>query len=291
MKSHQLNNILNNKSLGSSELVQLLNNYFISIHENKSEISSDILLVKTKLGHFEAVSSYLKDLSSELKTGHGLLNFLRSHSSQQKEKVDIIFKKIFPRLKKLNKIITLSRSGTVLAVLKLWHQKNKKIKVIVCESRPKLEGRQMAESLVRNGIKTFLITDAMMSLFVPQVDAALIGADLVLKNGNVGIGTTAPGVELEVVGDAKVSGSLEIGANSLYIDADGTISDSDSQVIINDSAEITGLLTLKNDSSSSAAANRILSGTGADIALALNDTVQLMYDATSAKWRVIASLL
>jgi translation initiation factor eIF-2B subunit delta len=185
MKSHQLNNILNNKSLGSSELVQLLNNYFISIHENKSEISSDILLVKTKLGHFEAVSSYLKDLSSELKTGHGLLIFFRSHTSQQKEKVDIIFKKIFPRLKKLNKIITLSRSGTVLAVLKLWHQKNKKIKVIVCESRPKLEGRQMAESLVRNGIKTFLITDAMMSLFVPQVDAALIGADLVLKNGNV----------------------------------------------------------------------------------------------------------
>jgi len=185
MKSHQLNQILNNKALGSSELVQLLNNYFISIHRKKSEISRDVLLVKTKLGHFEAVNSYLKDLSSELITSHSLLNFLRSHTSQQKEKVDIIFKKIFPQLKKLNKIITLSRSGTVLEILKLWHKTNSEIIVFVCESRPKLEGRLMAESLSSNGIKTEVITDAMMSLFVPQVEAALIGADLILKNGNV----------------------------------------------------------------------------------------------------------
>jgi translation initiation factor eIF-2B subunit delta len=185
MKKKKLDQILNNNTLGSSELVQLLNNYFLSIHGNKSEISRAIRLAKIKLGHFEAVSSYLKDLSSELKTGHGLLNFLRSHSSQQKEQVEIIFKKISPRLKKLNRIITLSRSGTVLEILKLWHKTDSKIKVVACESRPKLEGRLMAESLVRNGIKTELITDAMMSLFFPQVDAAIIGADLVLKNGNV----------------------------------------------------------------------------------------------------------
>ncbi|HSW55689.1 MAG TPA: hypothetical protein VLH59_11440 [Ignavibacteriaceae bacterium] len=185
MKYHQLNHILNNKTLGSSELVQLLNNYLLSISDYIPAIIKTARIVKTKLGHFEAVSSYLKDLSSELKTGHGLLNFLRSHSLQQKEHVEIIFKKIFPQLKKLNKIITLSRSGTVLAVLKLWHQKNKKLKVVVCESRPKFEGRLMTKELAVNGIKVELITDAMMGLYIPKIDAAIIGADIVLNTGNM----------------------------------------------------------------------------------------------------------
>lgn len=185
MKSHQLNHILNNKTLGSSELVQLLNKYFLSIHGNKSEISRSIRLARIKLGHFETVNSYLKDLSSELKNGNGLETFLKSHSLKQKEKFEIIFKKIYPRLKKLNGVITLSRSGTVLEVFKLWHQKNKKLKVVVCESRPQYEGRLMAKELAANSINTELITDAMMGLYIPKIDAAIIGADAVLINGNV----------------------------------------------------------------------------------------------------------
>ncbi len=85
----------------------------------------------------------------------------------------------------MKRVITLSRSGTVLEILKLWHQKNKKLKVVVCESRPKFEGRLMAKELADNGINVELITDAMMGLYVPKVDAAIIGADTVLKNGNV----------------------------------------------------------------------------------------------------------
>lgn len=185
MKTNRLDQILNNKTLGSSELVQLLNNYFLSICKNKSDFNRAIRLAKIKLGHFEIVNSYLKELSLELKTCHGLINFLKNYSSEQKEKAEIIFKKIYPRLKRLNRVITLSRSGTVLQILKLWQKHNSKIKVVVCESRPKLEGRLMAKSLSENGIKTELITDAMMSLFVTQVDAAIVGADLVLKNGNV----------------------------------------------------------------------------------------------------------
>jgi len=183
-KSHQLNHILNNKTLGSSELVQILNSYFLSIHKNKSEILRSIRLVKARLGHFEAINSYIKQLQSELKSESGLLIFLRSHSIQQKEKVDIIFKRIYSHLKNLNRVITLSRSGTVLGILQLWHQKNKKLKVMVCESRPKFEGRLMAKDLASEGINVELISDAMMGLYIPKIDAAIIGADLVLKNGN-----------------------------------------------------------------------------------------------------------
>jgi len=43
----------------------------------------------------------------------------------------------------------------------------------------------MAEELAEIGIKSLLISDAMMSLYVSKVDASFIGADSVLKNGNV----------------------------------------------------------------------------------------------------------
>jgi translation initiation factor eIF-2B subunit delta len=185
LKSHQLDRILNNKTSGSSELVQILNSYFLSIHKNKSEILRSIRLVKARLGHFEEINSYIKQLQSELKSEPCLLIFLRRHSVQQKENVDIIFRKIYSHSKKLNNVITLSRSGTVLAILKLLHQKNKKLRVVVCESRPKLEGRLMAKELAANGIKVELITDAMMGLFIPKVDAAIIGADVVLNKGNI----------------------------------------------------------------------------------------------------------
>lgn len=185
LKSHQIDRILNNKTLGSSELVQILNSYFLSIHKNKSEILQSIRFVKARLGHFEAINSYIKQMQSELKSESGLLIFLRSHSIQQKEKVDIIFKRIYSHLNNLNSVITLSRSGTVLGILQLWHQKNKKLKVVVCESRPNYEGRLMAKDLAVNSINVELITDAMMGLYISKIDAAIIGADVVLNNGNI----------------------------------------------------------------------------------------------------------
>jgi translation initiation factor eIF-2B subunit delta len=162
-----------------------LNDYFLSIYKDKTELLKSVLLIKAKLGHFEDVNSFLRNLKTATQSESRLFKFLIGHSAFQKEKVEIIFQKIYPRLKKLNSLITLSRSGTVLEILKLWHQKNKNIRVVVCESRPKFEGRLMAESLAESGIKTKLITDAMMGIYIPKVDAALIGADVILKNGNV----------------------------------------------------------------------------------------------------------
>jgi translation initiation factor eIF-2B subunit delta len=187
MKPHQLNHILNNKTLGSSELVKLLNNYLLSINDKIPEIIKTIRIVKTKLGHFEAVNSYLDEMSSviKVKDRKKLLDFFKEYSINENQKAKIIFRSIYPRLKEIQNVITLSRSGTVLAVMKLCYQKNKKLKVVVCESRPKFEGRLMAEELANIGVNIELITDAMMGLYLPKIDAAIIGADAVLKNGNV----------------------------------------------------------------------------------------------------------
>lgn len=45
-------------------------------------------------------------------------------------------------------------------------------------------------------------------------------------------------------------------------------------------------LTLSNNDGASAGANQILTGTGANIVLGQDDTADLIYDATTAKWRV-----
>lgn len=185
INSKSLNVILNNKTSGSSELVEMLNNHLLSAKINIYEIPGIIRLVKSKLEHFQVVNKYLDELESHSKSKISLNNFLKDHSMRQLKKIDEIFKKIYPELKKMRCVITLSRSGTILDILKLWHQKNKHFKVVICESRPKLEGKLMAKELADFGIKTLLITDAMMGLYVFQVDAAFIGADVVLKNGNV----------------------------------------------------------------------------------------------------------
>jgi translation initiation factor 2B subunit (eIF-2B alpha/beta/delta family) len=185
--STKLNKILNNKTFGSSELVALLNKYFRSIRNNSAQIKESIKLAKNKLGHFEIVNSYLNELNKILRKRNkeDLMNFLTNYSGKEEKKVEIVFRKIYPVLKNIDRVITLSKSKTVIDVLKLWHQKNKKINVVICESRPKNEGRLTAQELTKVGINVELITDSMMGIFVPKVDAAIIGADSVLKSGKV----------------------------------------------------------------------------------------------------------
>jgi len=187
IKPHQLNYILNNKTLGSAEIVRMLNSYFYSIRNNKPLILKTTSIAEAKLGHFQAINSYLKNLHSCLSANNKseLIKFLKKFPDKEDEKIETIFNKIYPELKKMRSVLTLSRSGTVLGILKLWYKKNKTFKVVVCESRPKLEGRLMANELAAEGIKIKLITDAMMNLYVQNVDAVIIGADTVLSNGNV----------------------------------------------------------------------------------------------------------
>ena len=185
--SIKLKKILNDKLHGSSELAAKLNDYLFSIRNNPAQIKTSITLAQKKLGHFEIINSYLKELDRILreKNKTELINFLTNYSKKEDKKIESIFSKIYPVVKYIECVITLSRSKTVIEVLKLWYKKNKKLKVVICESRPKYEGRLMALDLVKAGIKVELITDAMMGIHVPKIDAAVIGTDSVLKNGNV----------------------------------------------------------------------------------------------------------
>lgn len=46
-------------------------------------------------------------------------------------------------------------------------------------------------------------------------------------------------------------------------------------------------ITLSNQDVLSAAANRIITGTGASVVLAADDAAELLYDDTTARWRIV----
>lgn len=47
-------------------------------------------------------------------------------------------------------------------------------------------------------------------------------------------------------------------------------------------------IVLQNQNASSSAANRVITGTGADVTLAADNAATLIYDATTQRWRMLA---
>ncbi len=190
MKSIQreiLKNILSNKTSGSSEILSMLNTFLLSNRSNRKLIQDSVLMVQSKLSHFAVINNYLNKISEilKLKNTDLLEQYLINFKSEENLQFKIIFDKIFNKLQSAKSILTISRSGTLINVFKLWHKRNRNLKLIITESRPASEGKLMAKELLKTGLKIELITEAMSGIFIPKSDAVIIGADAVLKNGNV----------------------------------------------------------------------------------------------------------
>jgi ribose 1,5-bisphosphate isomerase len=80
------------------------------------------------------------------------------------------------------KIMTISYSSTVLRTL--LAAASNIARVYVCEGRPLMEGRQLAERLRAEGLAVTLLTDAQAFVTMPQIDAVLLGADSILPDGS-----------------------------------------------------------------------------------------------------------
>lgn len=80
-------------------------------------------------------------------------------------------------------LLTCSLSGTVLDVLIACRQAIERI--VVMESRPRYEGRDLARALSQQGIAVTLITDAQADVFLPDCQCVVVGADSVLANGDI----------------------------------------------------------------------------------------------------------
>jgi eIF-2B alpha/beta/delta-like uncharacterized protein len=98
---------------------------------------------------------------------------------------ETIAQEALPLLPSGCRILTHSRSSTVLEALQLAAARGHRLKVVCTESRPILEGRTVASTLAGKGIKTTLITDSAVAYFVSQADLVVVGADSISPDGLV----------------------------------------------------------------------------------------------------------
>jgi len=81
-------------------------------------------------------------------------------------------------------ILTLGMSKTVEAFLKAAsHVRN--YSVIVAETGPSYDGREMAKSLSSAGISTFLVPDSSIYALMSRVNKVILGAHVILANGGM----------------------------------------------------------------------------------------------------------
>jgi translation initiation factor 2B subunit (eIF-2B alpha/beta/delta family) len=89
-----------------------------------------------------------------------------------------------------SRVLTHSRSSTVLLAFKLALTAGKKVFVIATESPPMMEGRTLASELSAEGATVALITEAAAIKAIKQSDLVLLGADRVTPSDVVNkIGT------------------------------------------------------------------------------------------------------
>lgn len=85
------------------------------------------------------------------------------------------------RFSGLRSPIVISYSSRVLRAVRTLDDAH----VIVCESRPQMEGRRTATQLRASGVPVTVITDAQMGVAMPECDGVLLGCDGIFLDGSV----------------------------------------------------------------------------------------------------------
>ncbi len=185
MVNNKLQKILSDKTSGSTELLIELHNHLKDERRVLQLFPEIIDIVKKQLSSFHSIQTYLDEMKSYLNKEKNLDVFFIKYDNKLQDPFTNLFEKSKKSLHNFNRIITISNSKTVLEILTRLNKLNKNLNVIVCESRPKLEGRILVKKLLENNIPVELITEAMLFNKVRHCDAALIGADKILSNNDV----------------------------------------------------------------------------------------------------------
>lgn len=93
------------------------------------------------------------------------------------ESVEAVAREAASLLRGARRIVTYSRSGTVLAALA--YLEGNRSPVLLAESRPGLEGRSVAETLAGRGHPVSVAVDAALPALLTEGDAVVLGADAV----------------------------------------------------------------------------------------------------------------
>ncbi|MCX7611857.1 MAG: hypothetical protein N2043_09755, partial [Ignavibacterium sp.] len=183
----QLDKIINDSESGSNQILLNLIEYCKKYYDNSEELKLIIKKSEESLSHFATIKQFIKKLKKKLNesTYEDLLIFLNDYKTKNLDSIISIYntnKDLFSQIKSFT---TISFSKTILDVVKIVAKEKKKLKVFVLESRPVFEGRKLASELCKINVDVTLIVDALMCYAVKNSDTVLVGADQILKNGNV----------------------------------------------------------------------------------------------------------
>lgn len=138
---------------------------------------------------------FKRALKTESDPGNGMaaalakLTEIRKEMEHNTERIADIGAKL---IASSNKLMTISSSTLVNQILIKASSAKKRFHVYNLKSHPPDEGVHSAEFLLEHNIKTTLIADAEMGLFMPQMNLVLIGADRVFEDGFVNKAGTLP---------------------------------------------------------------------------------------------------
>lgn len=101
----------------------------------------------------------------------------------------LIIERNTKNLTNIDKVLTHCHSSTAVSLIKSIGKGDRDFEVVCTETRPRLQGRKTAKSLLEGGVKTTLIADSAAESFainrgsVP-VDAVFIGCDQITAEGH-----------------------------------------------------------------------------------------------------------
>ncbi len=185
-KTDKLHKILNDNKSGSYELASAFNLFVKRNWHDLELIKYSLHEIEKKLSGFAIINNYVKKMRKVLSNedASAVRQFAVNFEEESAARFDNLYKNARQFLKNINTVYTISNSKTIFELFKSLKEDNKKLKVIISESRPQNEGRILAKKLIKLNIETLVITDALAAKYIKTVDAVILGADKILKSGN-----------------------------------------------------------------------------------------------------------
>lgn len=183
----RLKRILNDKTSGSSEIHQNLISYLQKISSDKQKLKEAINSALLKLNHFKIVKSTLEYLLLLIEKNQleEVEKVIKEKLADAKKINQQIYLNSHSIIKDLKRVITLSNSGTVKYILNQMQKNDSLEEVVVLESRPKREGRKLADFLIKRNIKVVFIPDLMAAREIESCNAVFLGVDALCKDGSI----------------------------------------------------------------------------------------------------------
>ncbi len=119
------------------------------------------------------------------------------------------------RLEDGDTVITHSYSRSILRTIEKAVAMGKRLRVIVAESRPLLDGVELAKALTKLDIEVILIVDSAMRYMMREATRALIGADAVMADGSV-VARTGAGLLALAASESRVRVIVVAGTYKFY---------------------------------------------------------------------------